>query len=83
MLAVALTLDAAAGLLVGLTGLAELRPLPVHVTGLIVIYALLCSLGINDVVKTAMIARIGGDVQVPTLDRLLARQRQGRGPHQR
>jgi len=57
VLAIALALDGAAGFVIGLAGLAELRPLPLAATGLILFYALVCSLGVNDVVKTVMIAR--------------------------
>jgi magnesium-transporting ATPase (P-type) len=57
ILAIALTLDGAVGLLIGVTGLAELRPLPLAATGLIVAVALVFSLGVNDLAKTAMIAR--------------------------
>lgn len=59
-LAIALTFDGAFGLLIGATGLAELGPLPVAVTSLILGFALVLSLGVNDFIKTAMIARIGG-----------------------
>lgn len=58
ILAIALTLDGVAGLLIGVTGLAELRPLPLAATGLILAFALVLSLGVNDVIKGAMIARI-------------------------
>jgi plasma-membrane proton-efflux P-type ATPase len=57
VLAIALALDGLAGLAIGRTGLAELHPLPASLTGLIFIYALVCSIGVNDLVKTAMIAR--------------------------
>lgn len=57
-LAIALTLDGAAGLLIGVTGLAELRPLPLIATGLILACALVFSLGFNDLIKSAMIARL-------------------------
>lgn len=58
-LAIALALDGAVGLLIGATGLAELGPLPLAATGLILGFALVLSLGFNDFIKTAMIARIG------------------------
>lgn len=57
VLAIALTLDGAAGLLIGVTGLAEMRPLPLEATGLVVAAALVFSLGMNDLAKTALIAR--------------------------
>jgi plasma-membrane proton-efflux P-type ATPase len=57
VLTVALTLDGAVGLLIGATGLAEMRPLPLEATGLIVAVALVFSLGVNDLAKTALILR--------------------------
>ncbi len=38
----------------------ELGPLPVAATSLILGFALVLSLGVNDIIKTAMIARMGG-----------------------
>jgi plasma-membrane proton-efflux P-type ATPase len=57
ILAAALLADAFVGILIGAYGLAELRPLPLHQTALIVGYALVCSLGVNDFIKSAFIAR--------------------------
>ncbi len=59
ILALALSADAGAGLLIGALGLAELKPLPLSETALIVGYAILFSLIINDFIKTALIARQG------------------------
>jgi H+-transporting ATPase len=59
-LAIALTLDAAVGLGIGAIGLAELGPLPPQATGLILGLALLFSLGLTDLIKTAMIGGIAG-----------------------
>jgi magnesium-transporting ATPase (P-type) len=56
-LAVALFVDALAGLLIGAYGLAELSPLPPRETAVIVLYSLVCSLAINDVIKAAYVAR--------------------------
>ena len=56
-LAIALALDGAAGLLIGVTGLADLRPLPLAATGLILAVAVVFSLGVNDVIKSAMVVR--------------------------
>jgi magnesium-transporting ATPase (P-type) len=55
VLAAALAADACAGLLIGHFGLAELRPLPWAATGLIVAYALFCTLGPNDLVKMRLL----------------------------
>jgi plasma-membrane proton-efflux P-type ATPase len=60
VLAVALCADAAAGLLIGAHGLAELRPLSPSETAIIVGYACLFSLVVNDFVKTALMARYKG-----------------------
>ncbi len=57
ILAAALLVDASVGILIGAYGLTELRPLPLIQTALIVSYALVCSLGINDFIKSAFIAR--------------------------
>jgi H+-transporting ATPase len=56
ILALALFVDACVGLLISTYGLAELQPLPLDRTALIVGYALVFSLGINDVIKSAWIA---------------------------
>lgn len=52
-LCLALGADALAGLLIGWRGLAELRPLPLSETTLIIASAAACCLGVNDVVKQA------------------------------
>ncbi|KAF0097421.1 MAG: ATPase [Rhodospirillaceae bacterium] len=57
VLAAALLADAFLGILIGIYGLAELRPLPLAQTALIVGFALVCSLGVNDFIKSAFIAR--------------------------
>ncbi len=57
ILAAALFADACVGVFIGIYGLAELRPLPLQQTVLIVGYALLFSLGVNDMVKLALTAR--------------------------
>lgn len=57
VLAAALLADAFLGILIGVYGLAELRPLPLDQTALIVSYALVCSLGVNDFIKSAFMAR--------------------------
>lgn len=53
-----LAADGGIGLLIGLHGLAALRPLPPNQVALIVGYALVCSLFLNDVVKTVLAARM-------------------------
>ena len=57
VLTIALLVDALVGLLIGWFGIAELRPLPLTHTGLIVAFSLACSLGINDLLKSAFLAR--------------------------
>jgi magnesium-transporting ATPase (P-type) len=57
VLACALGADAAVGLLIGAVGLAELHPLPTSDTALIVGFAFLFSLVVNDFVKVALIGR--------------------------
>ncbi len=57
VLAVALFADACAGILIGLYGLAEMRPLPFGQSLFIVGYAIVCSLGVNDLVKTVLVGR--------------------------
>jgi len=56
-LALALAGDACVGLFVGVHGLAELRPLPLHLTALIVAYSGACFLVVNDAVKIVLMAR--------------------------
>lgn len=56
-LAVALFVDACAGVLISVYGLAELRPLSPIEMATIIGYALVFSLGINDFIKSALIAR--------------------------
>jgi len=58
-LALALAADALVGILIGLRGLAELRPLPFGQTAMILAYTLICSLTVNDLVKTVWLARLG------------------------
>jgi H+-transporting ATPase len=57
ILGAALLADALLGVLIGIYGLAELRPLPPAQTACIVGYALIFSLGVNDVVKSLFLAR--------------------------
>lgn len=63
ILGAALLADALAGLLIGVYGLAELRPLPIAQTALIIGYALVCSLGLNDALKTMFVSRHQGTTQ--------------------
>lgn len=58
ILAVALFADACVGALIGLYGLAELQPLPLTQTAVIVSYAFVFSLVINDIVKLALLTRV-------------------------
>jgi H+-transporting ATPase len=57
VLILALCADAAAGLLIGAHGFAELKPLPVGETAIIVGYACVFSLVVNDFVKVTLMAR--------------------------
>ena len=57
VLAGALIADGCVGLLIGLLGVADLRPLPPGQVALIVGYAATCSLLVNDLVKLGLIAR--------------------------
>lgn len=54
VLAVALAADGVAGLLIGYFGLADLRPIAPAQTALILSYALVCSLVVNDAAKRAL-----------------------------
>jgi H+-transporting ATPase len=58
ILAVALALDALAGIAIGAFGLAELRPLSAVQTLLVVGYATACCLLVNDPVKVLLVGRI-------------------------
>jgi plasma-membrane proton-efflux P-type ATPase len=49
----ALLADGVLGLLIGLYGLADLRPLPLRETAVILGVAAVCSLGLNDFIKTS------------------------------
>ncbi len=49
---------ACVGALIGLYGLAELQPLPLTQTAVIVSYAFVFSLVINDIVKLALLTRV-------------------------
>jgi H+-transporting ATPase len=55
ILAVALAFDACAGVLISMYGLAELAPLPVQELIFVIGFALVFSLGINDLIKSALI----------------------------
>lgn len=61
VLALALGADAFVGTLIGRFGMAELHPISLRQTGLIVASALVCSLVLNDFVKTMLIRRIQRD----------------------
>jgi H+-transporting ATPase len=61
VLAAALLLDIAVGVLIGLVGLAEMREIPIRETGLIAGYAIVCCLGINDLVKRLLLQRAQTD----------------------
>ncbi len=56
-LAAALLADGMIGIFIGAHGLGELRPLPAGQTAVLVLYALLCALVINDFIKRAWMAR--------------------------
>jgi len=58
VLALALAADACVGLAIATFGLGELRPLPAGQVAFIVAYALVCSLGPNDLLKAALIGRL-------------------------
>jgi len=60
VLTAALFADACAGMLIGLYGLAEMRPLPFGETLFIAGYAMACMLGVNDLVKRALVEYQGG-----------------------
>ncbi len=49
--------NACVGVLIGIHGLSDLRPLPLWLTATIVIFAGTCSLTLNDRVKVALLAR--------------------------
>jgi len=57
VLALALCVDAAAGLLIGAHGLAELKPLPMKETAIIIGFACVFSLIVNDFIKVALMTR--------------------------
>ena len=56
-LLLAIFADACVGVIISAYGLAELRPLPPAQTIFVIAYALLFSLGVNDLVKLALLAR--------------------------
>jgi len=58
VLAASLIAAATIGVLIGLHGVAELSPLPPAVSAFVFAYAAVCSLGVNDVVKSLLCARI-------------------------
>ncbi len=58
LLVAALTTDACVGAVIGGYGLADLRPLPLGQMVVIIAYALICSLLVNDLVKSALVARL-------------------------
>ena len=57
VLAAAIAAGACLGVFVGVHGLAELRPLPLGQTAVVIGYAMVCFLVVNDWVKTILIAR--------------------------
>jgi magnesium-transporting ATPase (P-type) len=57
ILAVALLADAFVGVLIGAFGLAELRPLPLTHTTLIIVFSLVSCLGVNDAIKGLFLQR--------------------------
>lgn len=57
-LAVVLVADAIVGVSIGLLGIADLRPLPLPLIVLIVVAAAVFVLGVNDMIKRALIARL-------------------------
>ena len=61
ILGAALTADAAVGLLIGGFGLAELRPLPLVASALIIATAAVSCLGVNDAVKLFLLKRLVAD----------------------
>lgn len=58
ILVTAICADACLGVLIGVFGLAGLRPIPFRETALIFAYALLCSLGPNDILKRHAFSRL-------------------------
>jgi magnesium-transporting ATPase (P-type) len=56
-LATALAADACLGVMIGLYGLGELRPLAPAQIAIIIMYALVCTLSVNDRAKLALLAR--------------------------
>ncbi len=56
-LAWALIADACVGVAIGLTGLGEMKPLPVEQTAIVIMFALACTLILNDRVKVLLLAR--------------------------
>ena len=58
ILGAALTADAAVGLLIGAFGLAELRPVPLVASALIIATAAVSCLGINDAIKLFLLKRL-------------------------
>lgn len=58
-LSIALLADACAGILIGIIGLGEMRPVPFTVTALIVTYTFVCGLLANEAIKVALIGGKG------------------------
>lgn len=65
ILTVALVADACVGVLIGLVGLAEMKPLTPEHLGVVVAYAFIASLPVNDIIKTALIGRNSRAVPLP------------------
>jgi magnesium-transporting ATPase (P-type) len=57
ILVVALAADACVGFLIGVFGLAELGPIPLGWLSSIIAYSAACTLGVNDAIKSVLIAR--------------------------
>ena len=57
VLSLALGADAVVGLLIGAFGVAELRPIPLAQTGVILAWSFVCSLVVNDFAKTFLMRR--------------------------
>jgi H+-transporting ATPase len=60
VLTASLLADGCLGILIGQLGLAELKPVPFAQTALIFVYALVCSLGMNDLMKRFALSRLVG-----------------------
>jgi len=59
VLAIALVADAAIATTFAAVGISDLHALPPTVIGVVIAYSAVCCLGLNDLVKTTLVARIG------------------------